>query len=339
MTPRVIRVRNVNEALREGANWMKVAGVHEDSRNGPVLRAPGPVITVYSQPTERVLFHPLRHANPYFHLMEALWMLAGRDDLAFVERFNSNMANFSDDGKTLNAAYGHRWKWAFGYDQLACLMLHLKKFPQSRRAVLTMWDATSDLDDDSKDLPCNTHVYFEIRQTTKLLDMIVCCRSNDMIWGAYGANAVHFSVLQEYIAAHLEVEVGEYVQFSNNFHLYLTAHGELLNKLAVDDPSCYAYEEVRPQKLIQDSSTWDLELTRLTNMALDPISYWVDDFKEPFFALTVLPMLYSWAAHKQKRTTSALEYAGTIDAPDWRKACVEWLQRAYLLHTYSGRET
>jgi hypothetical protein len=47
-----------------------------------VLVSQTPVVTCYSAPTQRVLFSPMRDANPFFHLMEALWMLAGRDDVA-----------------------------------------------------------------------------------------------------------------------------------------------------------------------------------------------------------------------------------------------------------------
>ena len=40
------------------------------------------------------------------------------------------------------------------------------------------------------------------------LQMTVHCRSNDIIWGTYGANAVHFSILQEYVAARIGVDLG-----------------------------------------------------------------------------------------------------------------------------------
>ena len=81
-----------------------------------------------------------------------------------------------------------------------------------------MWSPEWDLGADKRDLPCNTHIYFGIQNGA--LDMTVCCRSNDMLWGAYGANAVHFSVLQELISHALHVPMGVYRQFSNNFHLY-----------------------------------------------------------------------------------------------------------------------
>ena len=50
--------------------------------------------------------------------------------------------------------------------------------------------------------------------------MTVCNRSNDLIWGCCGANAVHMSYLQEYVASMVNVKVGTYTQFTQNLHAY-----------------------------------------------------------------------------------------------------------------------
>ena len=80
----VIRARNVQEALVVGLQDLRRYGVERESRNGPVVVFPEPVTTVCERPEERVLFHCERDANPFFHLFEALWMLAGRNDLAYL---------------------------------------------------------------------------------------------------------------------------------------------------------------------------------------------------------------------------------------------------------------
>lgn len=196
---------------------MRVAGVREQSRNGPVLVAPGPVITQYSRPWERVLFSPKRDANPIFHLMEAIWMIAGQDNIEWLQKFSSNIATYAETDGTMHGAYGHRWRTRWG-DQLKEVLEILKKDPDTRQAVMQMWDYKSDLGVAKKDKPCNTHIYFDCRGGN--LNMTVCCRSNDMLWGAYGANAVHFSFLQELMASSLRLGVGVYRQISNNFHLY-----------------------------------------------------------------------------------------------------------------------
>lgn len=230
-------VRNVNEALRKLVHiarqpqlWRTVS-----PRGMDTLEFRGVFITDYSHPLERVLFSAVRDANPFFHLMEALWIMDGRDDVAFLNQFNSNIGTFSDDGKTFNAPYGYRLRRHFGtmreydsgiggyeehepLDQLAEVIDLLKREPDTRRAVLCLWDPLKDLNKDSKDIPCNDLVCFKLRED--VLDMTVMNRSNDAMWGAYGANAVQFSFLQEFVACALNVRVGHYRQISDSFHVY-----------------------------------------------------------------------------------------------------------------------
>jgi thymidylate synthase len=224
---RIIVANNVNDALESGLWHLAANGQIGGSRNGPVLVAPGPVTTEYLNPTYRVLFSEQRDANPFFHLFESMWMLAGRNDTNALKPFVPRMQDFSDDQETLNGAYGYRWREFFGYDQLVELTNLLKRDPSTRRAVLSMWNAAAyegygwqaDLTNQgSKDLPCNTHVYFDASRG--YLDMTVCCRSNDVVWGAYGANVVHFSFLHEWMAAAAGLHLGRYYQMSNNYHIY-----------------------------------------------------------------------------------------------------------------------
>lgn len=220
----VVHSHNADNALYEGLNLMTDANMVrvDSSRNGPVLRFNRPLASVYEQPRLRVLFAPTRENNPFFSLFESLWMLAGRNDLAFVNRFVGQMAAYSDDGVTLNGAYGHRWRKHFGVDQLEFIINELSANPNSRRAHLSMWDAAHDvpmlMNGGGKDFPCNVSACFDL--TDDLLSLTVYNRSNDLVWGAYGANLVHFSFLQEYVACALGVGIGAYTQVSNNAHIY-----------------------------------------------------------------------------------------------------------------------
>ncbi|KKK55035.1 hypothetical protein LCGC14_3078620, partial [marine sediment metagenome] len=83
----VLNVRNVNEALPKMLQHLEEKGERNSSRAGEVIVAPTPVTTVYRKPMERVLFSPIRDANPFFHLIEALWMLAGRRDVATLAHY------------------------------------------------------------------------------------------------------------------------------------------------------------------------------------------------------------------------------------------------------------
>lgn len=139
------------------------------SRVGDVAMMNHPALIVLggNDPVQRVLFNPARDANPFFHLYEAMWMLAGSEDIRSLELFSSKIASFcSDDGKTANGAYGARWRYARNpeipagpgkaIDQLELLIQHLTKNPKSRRAVLQMWMPDKDLlkIDVTKDVCC-----------------------------------------------------------------------------------------------------------------------------------------------------------------------------------------
>ena len=91
-----------------------------------------------------------------------------------------------------------------------------------------MWDAWEDLDRKGKDVPCNMIATVQ-RDSEGALDLTVFCRSNDIIWGCYGANAVHFSFLLEYLARRIGCPVGTYHQVSVNWHAYVDTLEKLRN--------------------------------------------------------------------------------------------------------------
>lgn len=220
---RVISARNVHHALSLALNVMDEEGVRRDSRNGPVIQAPWPVTTTYMYPWERVIFWKERDANPFLHLYEGLWMLAGRNDVAPLVRYAKQYQEYSDDGEILWDAYGSRWRNFMDCnnvpDQLAVIIERLRQNPEDRRSVLQMWSSQRDLNRNKRSVPCNLTATFQ-RGPEGKLDMVVFCRSNDIVWGCYGANAVTFSMLQEYLADRIGCGVGNYAHVSVNWHMY-----------------------------------------------------------------------------------------------------------------------
>lgn len=312
-----IIAQNVNEALYSGLIHLRANGVESDSRNGKVIRAPGPVLTEYVRPWERLVMSPVRDANHVFHLMETLWMLAGRDDVKPLLDFNAGFEKYAQQDGRQWGAYGKRWRNFGGYDQLPPLIEELKK-PDNRRAVLQMWSCPLDLGSPVKDVPCNTQVYFEVFQGR--LNMTVTCRSNDVIWGAYGANAVHFSFLQEIIAHELKVQVGRYYQLSNNYHLY-TEFGqgkELLKtpSLALDD----FYESRLPEPiLLYGESMGDLirDCEDFFNGTLD------EHARTSFMRMTAIPLHNAYLDRKAGKPWNR----EAIPHNDWGVAFLKWADR------------
>ena len=317
----IISARNVSEALILGLRAVNEEGLLRDSRNGPVKVFEYPVTTVYEKPDERVVFYPDRDANPYFHFMEGLWMIAGRNDVEWISRFNASIANYSDDGVTFHGAYGYRWRKHFGFDQIDIIAEQLRANPDDRRIVLQMWDPKVDLARGGKDFPCNTAIKFRI--VDGRLDMTVENRSNDMIWGAYGANAVHFSMLQEYMAAKIGVSLGHYWQVSTNFHSYmdtLKKHSVLL----LEKPSSpYHTGEVEPFRMVNvNILDWESQLEVFIQEGDRALGY-----TDPFFKRVAVPLLQSHRAFKQKDFAKAITLAEGCMAKDWSRATVEWLGR------------
>jgi thymidylate synthase len=329
----VIAARNVNDAYYIGAMDIRERGVVQPSRGGVTLEYPEPVATTYRRPMERVLFDVKRDANPFFHLFESIWMLAGRNDVATMKFFNKRMEEFSDDGKTFHAAYGHRWRRHFDMegggcpglpDQLSTIIDMLREDPDSRRAVLMMWDPVADLAGGGKDLPCNVTAFFKVRDGA--VNVTVCNRSNDMIWGAYGANMVHMSILQEYVARCLGLNVGVYTQMSDSFHVYKDVWDEKAPDVGYT-PNYYETGDVRPMALfksIGERKTFDADCQRIC-----------DDFAETqsslygsvFINKVVEPMRMAWICHKQKNYDQALEWCHKVIAADWHLAATQWVQR------------
>lgn len=343
-TPTTLTRRNAGAMLPEVLRSLQYSNVQSDSRNGPVLAFPGPVTLTYMNPLERVVFIPERDANPFFHLFESLWMLAGRNDVEYPASFVSSMADFSDDGETFNGAYGYRWMHQFGFNQVVAICQALIENPDCRRQVLSMWDGHHDplsAQEGTKDVPCNTHAYFRIIEGA--LHMTVCNRSNDIIWGALGANVVHFSVLQEVMATLIGCEVGTYSQISNNMHFYSERHGKMawviateysqeISKFPRHDP--YGSGQVRPEPLFHhtECDSPDSKLNILQEFVDFVDEGMLPGMKSRFLRRVAGPMLQAYRVFQDKedkrRVDNALALLDGCDGNiDWIAASRQWLER------------
>jgi len=343
--------RNVNDAFAGVVDQLAVSDKNNKatlsvpvsrhpSRYGEVLQITEPVTLTYSHPWERVLFSRKRDCNPFFHLFEALWMLAGRRDVEFLAYFNPRMREFSDNSKTLWGAYGYRWRRASSLypledqDQIENTINELKVDPYSRRCVIAHW---RDVDwcaihAHSKDIPCNTHIYFQILDGK--LEMTVCNRSNDMIWGALGANYVHFTFLQEYIALALNVAMGRYHHFSTNMHVYIDNWKPdlWLSDQSADGGLQYPSSAFStPLVLYSNRASFDTKLPDLLDWATEHVNHQATyHWDVPFFDGVVHYAAKAFALYKQKRYDDALALCRLIHSFDWRVACHEWVLRRKL---------
>lgn len=349
----VIQAKNVNDAYVVGLAYLRETGIEQDSRAGKVIVAPNPVTTVYSNPLERVLFDAKRDANPGLHLFEALWMLAGRNDARWLDLFVKDFsARFAEDDGYQHGAYGYRWRQHFDHanrtdlpDQLDVCANLLRANKADRQVVISMWDPVVDLAVNVKDRPCNTHLYLRVRtevdavgvspasgiggshpELVDYLDITVCCRSNDAIWGVYGANAVHFSVLQEYLAARIGVKVGYYYQVSNNFHAYLN----VLEKVGTPSQVDPYQDGIKTTPIVEVPEKFDDDLRIFfANFADNVTGEKLDmQYANRFFLEVAQPLFWAFKYWREKRYDAALDCAsGMPSGYDWREATLNWMQR------------
>jgi len=328
----VLETRNVHSVF-PSALWLLLhEGVKQESRNGPVLTLMQPVTTVYRNPRERVMFWSERDANPFFHFFESLWMLNGQNDVMFPARFAKQIKKYSDDGKIFHGAYGYRWRNHFKQDQLLEVIANLRNDHTDRRQVVQMWDASVDLPDQSskKDLPCNLMVTFQIVMDS--LDMVVFNRSNDIVWGSYGSNVVHFSMLHEFMASAIGVPTGTYSQISVNWHGYLDTLlplTELSKQSPLETPDMaivtwdpYALGQVRTFPLMGTPHELWLEDLSVFMMEEDTILY-----RDSFFNQVASPMIRIHKMWKSGERQEAFDKVDEIKATDWRMACRDWMAR------------
>jgi thymidylate synthase len=311
---------NVPQAYFETLFYLKIAGKEESSRNGPVRALQAPFELSIFNPQQRVLFDTVRDANPFFHVMEFVWMMSGSKDLSWIKRFNSGFAKYSDDDKTLPASYGYRWRSHFGHDQINAIINHLRADGTSRRAVLAMWDPASDQSDDplaGNDRPCNTHTYFRI--VDGRLDMTVCNRSNDAVWGMLGANAVHMTMLQELVARALGVKTGVYRVYTNNLHIYtdMPKYAEISLTYAADD-KYRGKHGVDPYPLLQFGETYQDFVKDCENLVIEGSPYFTT-----LWMRGVGQHMFTAYLNKETRHRSI----ELIEASDWKLACYQWAMR------------
>jgi hypothetical protein len=208
-----------------------------------------------------------------------------------------------------------------------------------------MWNVEDDLlkIDTTKDTCCNLCAKFSLRPASQeeiethahngyVLNMTVYNRSNDLIWGTLGANAVHFSFLQEYVAACIGCGVGVYNQISDDQHVYVDRF-EPEKWLA--DETVNFYGDLRPSDinivpLVKDPVTFDREVVEFVDLhghncvANEEPEV---EFSEPFLQNVAHPMCIAFHHHKLRDYDAALEYANDVEADDWCIAATNWLQK------------
>ncbi|PVZ94544.1 thymidylate synthase [Amnibacterium flavum] len=147
-------------------------------------------------------------------LGELCWYLHGSDDVAHVAYYVPQYRREAIDGR-LPGAYGPRLFGPGGNGQLGRVIEILKQKPDSRQAVVQLFDA-DDLSR-TKDVPCTCTLQFLLRDGR--VELIVHMRSNDAFLGL-PHDLFAFTMFQELVARSIGAELGAYTHFVGSLHLY-----------------------------------------------------------------------------------------------------------------------
>jgi thymidylate synthase len=278
----------------EAVKWFGPSGISvpQQGRGGQTCEVLNASLTL-TNPRQRWISSRSPAINPAFALAEVIWIMAGREDSAFVNYFNPKLPQFAGNGQTYHGAYGYRLRKQLGIDQLERAYAALSSNPESRQVVLQIWNSRTDLPNNdgspqAPDIPCNIVAMLKLRNNR--LEWTQVMRSNDFVLGL-PHNIVQFSTLQEILAGWLHVEVGNYNHYADSLHLY-REEISTLPEAAPHNPVLNS-DSIAMPKLASDRS---LKVLEEFCIALSTTSFSARTILETFEAIDLPPPFRNWGA-------------------------------------------
>lgn len=220
----------------------------------------------------------LRDIKPLWTAAESVWFLGGRSDVKFMRDFGfKNWDAFTDKaGKMILSATGYRWRFAHGVDQLQAVIDKLNGDLSSRQAVLISWSPAEDLLKPGPNVPCL--IAWHLHYINGQLHMTVMQRSADMYFG-FPHDILGARIVQEVIAAAVEVPPGNLAYAISNGHLYEdqwdTAKDMIAREETCTEVAKYPESFKMTQEMVKGALAGNPDTVKL-------IMKRVDDFYRPF---------------------------------------------------------
>ena len=155
---------------------------------------------------------------------------------------------------------------------------------------------------------------------------------------------MHFSILQEYIASQIGIEVGDYYHVSDSYHAYEEPFHKMLPILERHEHDYLWYDSYvglnpdglhyTPAPIFEDRNQADVDIENFLGYTRTFMGHSVSfppappEYTNRFFSKTAHKMFLAWhmgQIHREYK--DAISTAKEIEALDWRKASIEWLER------------
>lgn len=169
-------------------------------------------------PYDNIITIPGLQTNTKYASEELNWYLSGSNRIDYSPLIKKIWERYSDDGSTVNSAYGHRifGKHVDFCDQWEWVKQKLKEDPDSRQCVINI-NYPGDKLRPTKDYPCT--VYCQVFNRDDKLVWLTNMRSNDAYRG-FRNDLYCFTELQKRMAEELSMRAGDYIHFTGSMHVY-----------------------------------------------------------------------------------------------------------------------
>lgn len=206
----IVQIDSMREYARV-VRHVQSAGQPRSPRGRKTLDA-GHVTVELTDPTQGWAAGTGRGVLPRIAAAEALQLMGAFADPELLTWASPNFAAYLDDDR-FHGAYGRRVG-----DQVEQAVRKLEDDPDTRQAVITLWDPRLDNEPGLHDYPCTVALGFA-RQRDRL-DMSVVMRSND-VWLGFPYDVFQFTQLQLTVARALDLRPGVYRHTAWSLHLYV----------------------------------------------------------------------------------------------------------------------
>lgn len=195
-------------------------------------------------PEHQFINYSSRKLNVDYIKTELKWYLNGvREDLSICDH-----AKIWQGCVTEGKLYSNYGFYLFKNHGLLLAANELTKDPDSRRAVVSIFNSDEHIFEGNKDVPCTVSLGFRIRDGK--LNMTVHMRSQDAVFGL-GNDLPFFNFVWEVLAVYLGVPQGNYHHFVESFHVY-ERHYEMVKNIVYEDK----FESItRPRVTLPESAT------------------------------------------------------------------------------------
>lgn len=254
-------------------------GIRRDSRDGPCRECIGWSGALEDPERYPIVTNPERRLSASYAAIEVLWYLSGERRIDRLLPYAPQYARFAED-RIAYGAYGWRLghSASFQYEglklhgsnsrksQLSAMCDLLASKPETRQAVITMWEAgdlVHAMAGDHKDLPCTLSLQFIARD--RKLHCIATMRSNDA-WLGMPYDVFAFTCLQRLVAQTCGMKMGAYIHQVGSMHLYERNEekaGAALDALCRNEYPTLATRWNAPARTVSEMRAQAIEACRL----------------------------------------------------------------------------